>query len=42
MDAVVNPNFRWALTADSDFVVATCARLAVLSPARCGSSMDDA
>ena len=40
--AVVKPNFFCALTADSDLVVATCARLAVPSCARCGSSMDEA
>ena len=42
VDAVVNPNFRCALIAESDLVVATCTRFAVGSLARCGSSMEDA
>ena len=40
VDAVVKPNFFCALTADSDLVVATCARSAAGSLARCGSSME--
>ena len=42
VDAVVKPNFFCALTADSDLVVATCARFAAGSLARCGSSIDEA
>jgi hypothetical protein len=40
VDAVVKPNFCCALTADSDFVVATCVRSAAGFFARCGSSME--
>ena len=40
VDAVVKPNRRWALAADSDRVVATWARLTALDLARCGSSIE--
>ena len=42
VEAVVKPNRRWAFTADSDRVVATCASWAFGSWARCGSSIDEA
>jgi hypothetical protein len=42
VEAVVKPNRRWALTAESDRVVATCARYAFGIWARPGSSMDEA
>ena len=42
VDAMAKPNFCCAFTADSDLVVATCARFAAGSLARCGSSIDDA
>ena len=42
VEAVVKPNRRWALTADSDRVVATWARWASGSEASGGSNMDEA
>ena len=42
VDAVVKPNRRWAFTADSDRVVATCVSCTFGSCARCGSSIDEA
>src|SRR6202044_1361862 len=41
-DAMAKPNFCCAFTADSDVVVATCARFAAGSLAKCGRSIDDA
>ena len=40
VDAVTKPNFFCALTADSDLVVATCARCAAGSLTRWGRSME--
>ena len=42
VEAVVKPKRRWALTADSDRVVVTCARYAFGIWARSGSSIDEA
>jgi len=42
VEAVVKPKRRWALAADSDRAVATCAKLTFAIRARCGSSIEDA